>query len=341
LQCTNIAEIWGIAAATVVAGVGSAVISSNASKNAANAQANEQQNAINAQQSMFNTTQADYAPQVQLGQGAANMLGGIYGIGGVTGGTGGTTTGSPQPNYAAFYNSPGYQFSLSQGQNAINKQAAASGGLYSSNTLGALSGYTAGAASTQYNSYINQLTTMAGLGNAASSGVGTAATATGAGVANSYGNIGNAQANGILGQSNAFTNALGTATNGIGNSNLLSALNNGSYGSGTAAMGSEVSGGVDPAFNQGNSGSYVNSDCGLKKNIEPYCFFGTIPIYSFHYLDEPDTERKHIGVMAQEIQGLYPEVVKRGPHGYLMVNYKKLGVPTDEEWQALEGSLDG
>ncbi len=173
---------------------------------------------------MFNTTQADYAPQLQLGQGAANMLGGIYGIGGVTGGTGGTTTGSPQPNYAAFYNSPGYQFALSQGQAQVNKQAAAGGNLYSSNTLAALGANQQGIASGQYNSYINQLTTMAGLGNAAAAGTGQAATATGQGVANSFGNIGNANANGILGQSNAFTNALGSITNNNSNGNLMSSL---------------------------------------------------------------------------------------------------------------------
>lgn len=213
-------EGWGLAAAAGVAALGSAAggyISSQGAKSAAAAQTAAQQQGINAQMSMFNTTQADYAPQIQLGQGAANMLGGIYGIGGVTGGTGGTTTGQATPNYAAFYNSPGYQFSLSQGEGAINKQAAAGGSLYSSNTLGALNNYAQGTASNQYNNYISQLMGMAGMGNQASAGVGTAATATGQGVANSYGNIGNANANGILGQSNAFTNALGSVTNTAGN----------------------------------------------------------------------------------------------------------------------------
>ena len=226
------AEIWGaalVAGGIAAAGaVGGAVISANASGKAASAAANAANAGASDQMQMFNTTQANFAPQVALGQGAANMLGGIYGIGGVPGGTGGTTTGSPQPNYAAFYNSPGYQFSLSQGQNAINKQAAASGGLYSSNTLGALSGYTAGAASTQYNSYINQLLSMAGLGNAAASGVGSAATATGQGVANSLQNAGNAQASGILGQSNAFSSALGATGTQFGN-----LLNN--YGGGNSS----------------------------------------------------------------------------------------------------------
>lgn len=212
--------------AAVVGGaatVGGALISSSGAKSAAQAQENAAESATQAQLSMFNTTQANFAPQVQLGQGAANMLGGIYGIGGVTGGTGGTTTGSPQPNYAAFYNSPGYQFALSQGQSQVDKQAAAGGNLYSSNTLAALGANQQGIASTQYNSYINQLLSMAGLGNAASSGVGTAATATGQGVAASTIYGGKAAAGGIVNSSNAFANALGSMNNPT-NTNLLGSL---------------------------------------------------------------------------------------------------------------------
>lgn len=249
-------EGWGLAAAGVAAAgaIGGAAISSSAAKSAAASQANSQQSAIDAQMSMFNTTQANYAPQVQLGQGAANMLGGIYGIGGVTGGTGGTTTGSSNANYANFYNSPGYQFSLSQGEGAINKQAAAGGNLYSSNTLGAINNYAQGTASNQYNNYISQLTSMAGLGNNASAGVATAGTATGQGVANSYGNIGNAQANGILGQSNAFTNALGSITNNNNNGNLMSSL----FGPSTStSIGNGIQNSIynDPGLTQGAIGA--------------------------------------------------------------------------------------
>lgn len=233
-------EGWGLAAAAVVAGgtIAGSAISANAAGKAAQAQENSATNATDAQLQMFNTTQANYAPQVALGQGASKLLAGIYGTG-----SGGNGT----PNYAAFNNSPGYKFSVQQGQAAINKQAAASGNLYSTNTLGALSAYNTGQASTQYNSYINQLLTMSGLGNAASSGVGSAATATGKGIANNYTNAGNAAANGALGQANAFSNGLGSLTN---NSNLLGALNGGGYqapyqtmGGGTVVPGVEQNGG--------------------------------------------------------------------------------------------------
>ena len=193
-------EAWVAGVAAGVGAIASSVISGNAAKSAAQDQENAAENATQAQLSMFNTTQGDYAGQIALGKQASGLLGNLA---------------SNTPNYSAFDNSPGYKFSLQQGQSAINRQAAASGGLYSSNTLAALGNYTQGAASTQYNSYVNQLLSMAGLGNAAASGVGTAATATGQGMANNANLAGSAAAAGTLGQANAFTNALGS--NGLGN----------------------------------------------------------------------------------------------------------------------------
>lgn len=195
-------EGWGLAAgAAAVGAIGGAVISSQGAKSAAQDQENAAESATQAQLQMFNTTQGNYKNQIQLGGGASQLLENLFGT---------NTKGKGTPNYSSFDNSPGYQFSLQQGNNAIDRQAAASGGLYSSNTLAALSNYNTGAAGQQYNSYVNQLMTAAGLGNAAASGVGTAATATGQGMANNANLAGSAAAAGALGQSNAFTNALGS-----------------------------------------------------------------------------------------------------------------------------------
>jgi hypothetical protein len=210
----------GIAATGAIAG---GAIASSGAKSAAQTSASAAQAGANEQLQMFNTTQQDFAPQIALGQGAANMLSGIYGVGGKSGS-------QPNPNYSAFYNTPGYQFTLNQGENAINRQAAANGSLYSTNTLGALNNYAQGTASTQYNSYINQLLSMAGLGNAAATGVGSAATATGQGVAGSLLNAGNASASGILGSSNAFSNLLGQGANSNFLGSLTGANNSGAAG---------------------------------------------------------------------------------------------------------------
>lgn len=349
---------WGLAA-TAVVGLAGAAMSGSAAKDAAQTSADAARAGTDAQLQMFNKTQANYAPQIALGQGAANMLGSIYGIGGgssggtsapsgtsapgglMSGGASGpgnrlqmgpvnrsTTAASPgasqpNPNYAAFYDTPGYKFSLDQGTQAINKQAAATGGLYSSNTLAAQNNYAQGTASTQYNSYINQLLSMAGLGNAASSGVGSAATATGQGVAGSLQNAGNAQASGILGQSNAFTNALGQG------SNLLKGYNSGGGYGGDTSGGSQYNTytGADGTIGGGQflaDGSYC--DYGLKKNIEPYRFNGMsgLQVYDFHYKDQDDVEDKHRGYIAQDVIEKYPDAVRRGPKGFLMVDYSKL-----------------
>lgn len=196
----------GIGAVGAIAG---AEISASGARKAAQDQKDATENATQAQLQMFNTTQGDYANQIKLGAGASNLLATLYG-----------TNGRGTPNYAAFDNSPGYKFSLQQGENAINRQAAANGNLYSSNTLGALSAYNTGAASTQYNSYINQLLSMAGLGNAAASGVGNAATATGGEIGANMNLGGSAAAAGAVGQANAFKNAFSSSTGGL--SGLLS-----------------------------------------------------------------------------------------------------------------------
>lgn len=90
-----------------------------------------------------------------LGQGANAALGQLTGANG------------SNPNYAAFQNQPGYQFTQQQGINALNRQAAASGNLYSTNTLQNLSNYTTGLASNTYQSYVNNLLGMSQIGSGA------------------------------------------------------------------------------------------------------------------------------------------------------------------------------
>jgi hypothetical protein len=194
-------EGWGLAvAAGVAAGsIGGALISSNASSNAASAQEQSDANATQLQQQEFNTVQGEYAPQRNLGYGADSLLAQLYGIpnpnaaattsyysGGAAGGGAGNATPASAPgpagtpNYSGFYNSPGYQFTLQQGQQAINRQASANGNLYSTNTLAQLNNYSQGQASTQYNNYVQQLMGMAGLGGQATAGTASAATTTSA-----------------------------------------------------------------------------------------------------------------------------------------------------------------
>lgn len=262
------AEIWG-AAIVAVGAVGGAYMNSQASKNAANAQAGAAGAAAQTQRDLFNAQAAYAAPQRNLGYGADSLLAQLYGIpdpnaagansqyganaagAAFTGGDGGGgsgasgapgTAGPGAPNYNAFYNSPGYQFSLSQGQNAINRQASANGSLYSSNTLGALAGYTAGAAGTQYNNYVQQLMGLAGLGGSAVAGTNAAAQNAGNNISSAQLSAGNANASGVLGSAGAWNGAIQQGSNLLGNY-----MNSGgsSYSPGYATNGGYVYNGVE------------------------------------------------------------------------------------------------
>jgi hypothetical protein len=65
------------------------------------------------------------------------------------------------------------------------------------------------------------------------------------------------------------------------------------------------------------------SDRRLKKNIRRVGTMhkGKINVYEFEYRG---SDKREIGVMADEVKKVYPEAVKRHVSGYLMVNYSKL-----------------
>jgi len=70
------------------------------------------------------------------------------------------------------------------------------------------------------------------------------------------------------------------------------------------------------------------SDARLKKNIVP--LDGALDKIDlirgvYHdWIDESQSKERQIGVIAQEVQAVYPELVMEGGNGYLSVNYPKL-----------------
>lgn len=60
-------------------------------------------------------------------------------------------------------NDPGYQFTLQQGQQALQRSAAARGGLFSGATLKSLAGYTTGTANQYFNDAFNRAATTFGI----------------------------------------------------------------------------------------------------------------------------------------------------------------------------------
>lgn len=69
--------------------------------------------------------------------------------------------------YAGFEGSPGYQWMVSQAEDAIRNQAAAGGSLASGATLKALTNYRTGAAAQDFGNYYNRLAGLAGSGDQA------------------------------------------------------------------------------------------------------------------------------------------------------------------------------
>lgn len=105
---------------------------------------------------------------------------------------------SPEAQLAALMNSPGYQFRLDQGNQAINRSAAAKGMLGSGNTLAELAKYGQGMASTEYGNRLSQL------GNVSTQGMGQA-NLIGENRGNALIGAANARASGIAGRLDALS----------------------------------------------------------------------------------------------------------------------------------------
>jgi N-acetylneuraminic acid mutarotase len=71
-----------------------------------------------------------------------------------------------------------------------------------------------------------------------------------------------------------------------------------------------------------------NSDARLKKNVEPIAEAGALLAqlhgYRYQWKDENADAEKQLGLLAQEVQKVLPELVKEGENGKLGVNYSGL-----------------
>jgi hypothetical protein len=121
---------------------------------------------------------------------------------------------------------PRPQFTLGQGDNAVNAAAAAGGTTGSGNQALALSNYNQGLAGTTYNNYVSQLQPSLGAANSAASGVANVDTGLGSGLdanQNTLANlnmganvgIGNAQASADLADQSLGLGLLGGAAEGL------------------------------------------------------------------------------------------------------------------------------
>jgi len=204
-----------VAGAVVVGTVASGMIQSNAARSAANTQASAANAANQTASDQYNQTRADQEPWRQAGITALGQLGDLTKDGGDL---------NRKFTMADFIKDPGYEFRMSEGAKAIERSAAARGGVLGGGTLKALSRYNQDFASQEYNnSYsrwnqennqqFGRLSSIAGLGagaNAANQQASQNYTNT---FSNNTMGAANASAAAQIGSANAMSNSLNTGVN--------------------------------------------------------------------------------------------------------------------------------
>lgn len=193
----------------------------------------------------------NFQPYLNAGKGATTTLSSLMGTPGqglLKNWTGQFTA----PTAAQAAATPGYQFQLQQGENAMQNSAAGQGGLLSGRTLADLNNFAQGAASTNYqntfnnaltqynsayntflNNQNNQYSRLMGVAGQGLQGAGLAGNliqGVGGDIASLMGQKGAAAAQGTIGQANAYGSILPGIANSIGNYGMLSMLNGSNAG---------------------------------------------------------------------------------------------------------------
>jgi hypothetical protein len=212
----------------------------NSASSAAKAQAQSSQQAIQAQLAVEQEIQQQLSPWLQGGGQGLNALTQQLGLG--LGGPGfGNTAMTRSPIPTGFQQSPGYQWQLGQGIDAIQNSNVGKTGALSGNMLKGIESYGSGLANQDFwnwfqNMYdanrnqqldqFNMLNQLSGAGQNAAANLGGFQQQGASNVGNLMTGIGNARAAGTVGTSNALTGGLNNA--------LQYALLYGGYGGGTA-----------------------------------------------------------------------------------------------------------
>lgn len=263
------------------------VMQANAAEDAANIQAGAAGQGIAEQRRQFDALQALLKPYTEAGVPALEQQQAFLGLRG------------PEAEQAAIdriSSGAGFQESVRQGEEALLQRASATGGLRGGNIQGALAQFRPALLNQALEQQYSRLGGMTQLGQRSAAGVGAAGMETGTNVANLLSQQGAALAGGELGQAKAYGQILNMPAQFLGMQ----------YGAGGKA-----------GMGFGN----LFSDIRLKKNINK---ISTRPdglnVYEFEYIWGGG---RQVGLMAQEVQGVYPDAVSESG-GYLMVNYSKV-----------------
>lgn len=262
------------------------MIQSSAASDAAGAQTAAAEAGIAEQRRQFDMVRELLRPYVEVGAPALQQQQALIGLQGQE---------AQQQAISALEQGAGFQARVRQGEEALLQRASATGGLRGGNIQAALAQFRPQMLQQEIETQYGRLGGLTSLGQQSAAGVGTAGMQTGARVAGLYGDVGAAQAGKELAQGQAMAGLFNLPAQFLGMQ----------YG---AKVGT-------PGF------SNIFSDRRLKRNITK---IGTRPdglgIYEFEYIWGGG---RQIGLMAQEVQGVYPDAVGEAG-GYLTVNYSKV-----------------
>ena len=243
-----------------VATVGSSLIGSKASRDAASSQQQAAQQASDTQRAIFERQVELQEPFREAWLKGQNRLLEYLGLGGDVNAPGYGKYATAEFTPAMFQADPGYAFRLSEGTKALERSAASRGGLLSGATLRGIQRYGQDLASQEYTNAFNRFQAMrTGTLNPLQSLSGTAQTSANVltGAAGTLGgqlgaNIigaGNAQAAGQIGSANAIASGVGQGINFYQNQQLLNRLPNYSMLSMPTGMAGPEAGYYGPGLN--------------------------------------------------------------------------------------------
>lgn len=211
-------------------GLGGAAISASGAKKAAKTQAASADSAAALQQAQYEQTREDQKPWLDAGRDALNKLAPLaseY-----------TSFGMGQ-----FQQDPGYGFRMSEGMKALERSAAARGGLLSGAAMKGIQRFGQDMASQEYMNAFNRyqverqarlspLQSLAGVGQTSAQYLGSAGQNMATNVGQTMMSGAAARASGYVGQGNALTGALGQGLNYYQNQQALNSLRQPAYGGG-------------------------------------------------------------------------------------------------------------
>lgn len=193
-----------VATAIIGSAVVGAVATSSAASKASKAQTNAANKANETMSQQYQQTRQDLMPYQQAGQAALPYYNALLG-------TGGDSTSALK----TLQQTPGYQFTLSQGLKAAANSAAARGLGVSGAAFKGAENYGAQLANQTYGDQVNRLMGAAQLGENAAAQTGAYGTQTAANIGNNITGAGNAQAAASVAQGNALSGLASSIPNAM------------------------------------------------------------------------------------------------------------------------------